>query len=580
MKKIRQLLSRLEAPRLRAALLLSSLLLLLTGLFWQTQVHSVGQHYQIIEQLQAIERSHLAIKADILKSYSSVFHNYDKLTADTSAFLSQLEALETSLSQLPPHFTIQEKLAEIEEQSALRDLQIEDFKSENAILKNSTTYFPTAMATIIDQLETENRFAPSIALLQQVSQLVLMYSLDNALAAPSDIRKLMAQAELPPITDNAFRHAAAILRLQGETHQLVSLLSDETLGAAINELTLNYKDYYREVTQTKNNYLICLFVVAVALVIYLGYLVRVEQNTRMLKAVNLRLSDAVNEQTQALTDAIAQLKRSQAQLVQAEKLSGLGQLSAGVAHEINNPISFIYGNIDINTDYTQDCLALISLYEKHYPKPAEEIQRFSQNIALDFLKQDWQKLLDSMKAGTSRVQKIVESLSNFSRLDESRYKSVNLHEGLDSSLLLLNYQLAGSSEGSSISVGKRYGQLPSVFCDARAINQVFISLLGNAIDALREKSSEDSFSPTLTIATYVEAAHAVVKITDNGVGISKADQEKIFDPFFTTKPVGKGTGLGLTVSYQTIVEAHHGRLSVASTLGEGTTFQIELPISS
>ncbi|MEM6452621.1 MAG: DAHL domain-containing protein [Cyanobacteria bacterium P01_D01_bin.105] len=597
MKALRRL--RLKFPRFRAALLLGFLLLLLVGLFGQTQVNNINQHYQIIEQLRELERSHLTIKADTLKARFSIFHNYDVLTADSAAFDNQLKTLESALSQLPnaysnAHFSIQEKLADIEAQSALRHLQLEDLKSENAVLKNSTAYFPIAMKATIEQLSNDDSASRLTAPLNKIFQLILMYCLDNALADPAEIQQMMAASVLPPVTDNVFRHAEAILRLQGEVNQFVNLLSSEEIDSSIKSLTLAYEGYHRQVTETKNRYRLYLFMVAVMVVIYSGFLAWTKQNIRILRAVNSRLSDAVNEKTQALKETIAQLKRSQVQLIQAEKMSGLGQLSAGIAHEINNPISFIYGNINANTSYSQDCLKLISLYEKHYPEPTEEIKEFTEEIEFDFLKQDWKNLLKSMKTGTQRVKDIVESLRNFSRLDEAEYKTVDLHEGLDSSLLLLNHRLASITP--TIKIIKHYGQLPPMLCHASAINQVFINLLGNAIDALQEDSLKENAlkenaveenmpeekalttEATITVTTYTEANYAIIKITDNGIGISNDDQKKIFDPFFTTKPIGEGTGLGLTVSYQTIVEGHHGHLIVASIPGEHTTFQIELPI--
>ncbi|MEO0646609.1 MAG: DAHL domain-containing protein [Cyanobacteria bacterium J06650_10] len=597
--------SRLRFSRLRfsklsklyGALLFGCLLLLLTGLFRQTQVHNINQHYQIVEQLRALERSHLIIKADALNSRAAVFHNYDSITADNAAFEQHFKALSHAISQLPkPDLTLREKLNEIDTQMATRNLQLEDFKSENAILKNSTAYFPMSVATTTAQLNiqlsAEDQTQPVTALLQNLLQLILMYCLDNALADPSEIQQLIDQIASPPITDNVLRHAEAILRLQGEVNQFISVLSSETIDTAIHDLTRAYDNYHRQVTQTKNHYRLALFTVAVMLVGYSSYLAWVKQNTRILKAVNLRLSDVVNEKTQALKEALTQLKHSQAQLVQSEKLSGLGQLSAGIAHEINNPISFIHGNIQANTHYSQDCLELISLYEKHYPEPVEEIREFTEDIELDFLKKDWKNLLNSMKTGTKRVQKIVESLRNFSRLDEAQHKPVDLHKGIDSSLLLLNHRLCqttgkttGKTTQQPIKVTKQYGELPLVYCYASEINQVFINLIENAIDALRAKTEAlqaktTEPQPHLTIATYTEAEHAVIKITDNGVGIPKVNQGKIFDPFFTTKPVGQGTGLGLTTSYQAIVEAHQGKIAVTSIPGEGTTFRVELPLNA
>lgn len=299
------------------------------------------------------------------------------------------------------------------------------------------------------------------------------------------------------------------------------------------------------------------------------------RNATVLRKANLNLGRLVRNRTQELEQTLEQLKKSQAQLIQAEKISALGQLSAGIAHEINNPISFIYGNVVASEQYTQDCLELLSLYEQYYPSPAEDIQYFIEEIDLDFLKEDWIKLLSSMKTGTSRVKKIVESLRNFSRLDEADYKAVNLNDGLDSTLLLLNHRLTPANNLPSIEVVKNYCELPAVLCNPGATNQVFMNILSNAIEAF----SAGHPAPAITVTTKAEAERVVITLADNGDGIPEEIQPKIFNPFFTSKPVGKGTGLGLTVSYQTIVESHKGLINVTSILGEGTEFRIQLPIN-
>jgi PAS domain S-box-containing protein len=291
-----------------------------------------------------------------------------------------------------------------------------------------------------------------------------------------------------------------------------------------------------------------------------------------------------------LEQTLKQLQRTQAQLVQNEKMISLGQLVAGIAHEINNPTNFIYGNIYSASDYAQDLLYLLDLYAKHYPQPVAEIAKQLKDIDLNFIASDFPKLLDSMKEGAHRISEIVQSLRNFSRLDEMEYKQVDIHEGIDSTLLILKHRLTQQPNRPEIQVIKKYAKLPLIECYPGQLNQVFMNIISNAIDALQqetenwklrtEKTYSQSPIPTIIIHTEViEQKQVVIRIIDNGSGINADVQPKIFDPFFTTKPVGKGTGLGLSISYQIVVDQHKGELSCHSVVGQGTEFVIELPIT-
>jgi signal transduction histidine kinase len=277
------------------------------------------------------------------------------------------------------------------------------------------------------------------------------------------------------------------------------------------------------------------------------------------------------------------LRCTQAQLIQTEKLSSIGQMIAGVAHEINNPVSFIYGNLPHANQYIKDLLNLIDLYQQHYPHPAPAIQDVKETINFDFLVEDLPKLLSSMKIGADRIRQIVLSLRNFSRLDEAERKPVDLHEGIDNTLLLLKHRLKAKGDRPDIQVIKEYGQLPLVECYAGQLNQVFMNLLSNAIDALEESvvGNEEQPSPCIWIHTEVQDdGRVAIRIADNGTGITEEARQRIFDPFFTTKPVGKGTGLGLSISYQIVVEKHGGQLQCFSNPNQGTEFLIQMPIQS
>ncbi|OKH39260.1 hypothetical protein NIES2101_35505 [Calothrix sp. HK-06] len=294
-----------------------------------------------------------------------------------------------------------------------------------------------------------------------------------------------------------------------------------------------------------------------------------------LERVNLELEKRVIQRTETLTQTLNELKQTQAHLVQAEKMSSLGQMVAGIAHEINNPVNFIHGNLSHVNNYSQELVELIQAYQIYFPNPPEALQELINKVDLDFVTEDLNKTICSMSIGTKRIREIVLSLRNFSRLDEAECKEANIHEGIDSTLMILQHRLKAKSNHPEIQIIKDYGQLPLVNCYAGQLNQVFMNILANAIDAL-----EDSFinNPTIWIHTMlIDDNKVLISIADNGGGIPENILSKLFDPFFTTKPVGKGTGLGLSISYQIIIEKHKGKIYCDSKLGEGTKFIIEIP---
>ena len=299
-------------------------------------------------------------------------------------------------------------------------------------------------------------------------------------------------------------------------------------------------------------------------------------------------ADSANAQALQLENALADLQKTQSQLIQTEKMSSLGQLVAGVAHEINNPVNFIYGNLNHTSRFVQNLLEVIDLYSQNYQEPNPKIAQFFDEIDFEFIKQDLPKMLMSMKIGADRIRQIVLSLRNFSRTDQEGRKPFNIHEGLDSTLLILQNRLKPYGDQREIKLTKRYGDIPIVNAYAGQINQVFMNILSNAIDAIDENSTQKDFLSEISITTELEQpisadnqqTMVIIKIADNGHGIPKDICKKLFDPFFTTKPVGKGTGLGLSISYQIVVEKHQGRLDCFSVVGKGTEFRLAIPIAS
>lgn len=342
--------------------------------------------------------------------------------------------------------------------------------------------------------------------------------------------------------------------------------------------------------------------------------IRVRERTAELSKTleQLKLSEVqLKEKALQLQHTLQELQQTQSQLIHTEKMSSLGQLVAGIAHEINNPVSFIYGNLVHAKNYTSDLFRLLQLYQEHYSSPPPSIQKEIESIELEFLKDDFPLLLGSMQVGAERIRKIVQSLRNFARYDEAGMKQVNIHEGIDSTLMLLQSRLSETARYCGIKVIREYGELPRVECYAGQLNQVFMNILSNAIDALEEKrvsreatteqlhpsdvpsqEQDDEFLPCIAIRTGIlnmksqeSVQHSsslvpglYIQITDNGYGMSESVLSRIFDPFFSTKPIGYGTGLGLTTSYQIIVERHKGKLEVTSIEGQGSEFTIVLPL--
>lgn len=350
---------------------------------------------------------------------------------------------------------------------------------------------------------------------------------------------------------------------------------------AVFEIYNNVTPFLKQLDQTQRQIIIAIVLILGSLYSLLFAIVLYAERILQRQHSELRESEALaTSQALELEKTLHQLQQTQTQLIHSEKMSGLGQMVAGVAHEINNPISFIHGNLAPAEQYATDALELLDLYQQHYPDPPTAIQDSLESFDLEFVRKDWFKLLNSMRAGSHRIRQIVTSLRIFAHLDESGLKEIDLHNGIENTLIMLQNRLEATPMRPKIEIQKNYGdRVPLVRCAPAQINQVFLHLLNNAIDALEKVKDQ----PTIAIRTEMIASPApcvVVRVADNGEGIPDSVSPKIFDPFFTTKPIGKGTGLGLTICHQIVVAEHGGRLICRSRIEGGTEFIVQLPLDA
>jgi signal transduction histidine kinase len=447
------------------------------------------------------------------------------------------------------------------------------------------------------------------AITQQRQQAILIFNtLQNTAASPEELQK---------VTKAYQNYANAVDKLLSllEANQL-----DKALEVDETEVDPSYDTLYKVIvgetevaSQTAGSLghwaslggiLIVLSLVAVIGLLFQQYLranqqlhrivvenmrrreAELEQERQILESKVMERTQKLHEANTMLTDAMTDLQQSQIQVIQSEKMSMLGQLVAGIAHEINNPVGFLAGNIQPALDYVKDLFNLIDLYQQKYPQPDSDIQDEIESIDLEYLRDDLPKLIGSMKEGVTRIRDISTGLRNFSRSDNTSLVAFNLHEGIDSTLMILKHRLKANEIRPAIEVLKEYGQLPSVECYAGQLNQVFMNLLANAIDAVEDSNQDRSFGEIkanpnqITIKTELdnENQSAIIRIRDNGMGMTDDVKQKIFDHLFTTKGIGKGTGLGLAIAHQIIVEKHGGTLAVSSGMGTGAEFVIAIPI--
>ncbi|HLO85293.1 MAG TPA: ATP-binding protein [Nostocaceae cyanobacterium] len=425
--------------------------------------------------------------------------------------------------------------------------------------------FSDDLTKIVDQSALEYKKVPKVLAVQILRSQIIAGSLLLSVIIATLLAYHVSQAIVNPL-QNLTKEVQLSIRQGNFDQQIRVEFPDEVgvLATSFNQLIQFMKSLLLQQQEAKQ---------------------KLEMYSQNLEEKVAERTNELEENNQRLKATLKKLHQTQAQMVQSEKMSALGQMVAGIAHEINNPINFIHGNLKHLDEYSQDLLRLLQSYQEHYPNPPETLQAELDEIELDFVNQDLVKVIQSMRTGTGRIQEIVKSLRNFSRLDEAEFKEVDIHEGIDNTLMILQHRLKAKSDFPEIQVIKEYAQLPLVECYAGQLNQVFMNLLANAIDALEEARQGYLFSQIIdkpsiiTIGTEMYDQDSIrITIADNGVGIPEDIITKLFDPFFTTKPIGKGTGLGLSISYQIITEKHRGRLWCDSKIGEGSKFMIEIPI--
>ncbi|TAF27082.1 MAG: PAS domain S-box protein [Oscillatoriales cyanobacterium] len=392
-----------------------------------------------------------------------------------------------------------------------------------------------------------------------------------------------------PEVDRAENHVCTDVCHQASDRPVVISDLQNTIYGQIDPAVIRYQlqSYLGQAVRLRDDY------VGVMCVVYTESFAPTEADCKLIGIIagaigveeeRAASADRDRQKSQELQTALCELQQTQMQLVQTEKMSSLGQVLAGIAHEINNPVGFVAGNLCHVRGYVLDLLDIVQMYREECPNPPAKIQKQAEDIDLEFLAEDLPKLLNSMHTGCERIVEIIQTLRNFSRADEAKFKPADIHEGLESTLLMLNSRLKAKAHWQGIEVIKEYGELPQIQCHPGQLNQVFMNILANAIDALEESSSQakktpNSSCPTITIKTeMIDDKRICIRIADNGPGIPQDNIVRLFDPFFTTKPVGKGTGLGLSISHQIVVEKHKGKLQCISEPGKGTEFIIEIPI--
>jgi signal transduction histidine kinase len=562
---------------------------LITLVWSQRQAINPQQYYTFTAEIRNLQTLQEDVKSDVLKTRFGLDLNYDHLTYESDELRrSWLRLQQQGQKLLAGHPELKQQFQAIEPLLQNQAEAIERYKSQNAILQNSLRYLPivTHQAHQIDVLSDQIGLHDH---LDELLQHILIYNLnaDEALANPIQQEIVALEAYLPTISQplqvtfqDILLHTKALLRLKPEVAQLIARSLDARASQTVEQFRSSYDRIQTQNLEWADRLRWVMYSLCLGLMGLVMWLYRIRDRAVVLQQANHQLEQTVQDRTGALQQTLSELQASQSQLIHAEKMSGLGQLVAGIAHEINNPVSFIYSNANPALNYMTDMMGIIQHYQATYPQPPETVTDYLEKIDWAFIQQDFPAVLTSMKTGADRIREIVLSLRNFSRLDEDGKKQADLNEGITSTLLILQHRLRAQSDRGAIAVTQDLGQIPLVMCYPSQVNQVIMNILANAIDALEEQLlvKEPDYQPAIHIWTIADQDCVRIEIADNGAGIPEAVKQKLFDPFFTTKPVGKGTGLGMSISYQIIVERHGGKIYCDSTVGEGTQFTIELPL--
>lgn len=576
----------------KVLLISACLFLLLTVCFLGSLGYSSTSQADINTYFRRLERADLFIVNDVLKTRFQLLQHYDTITQNTLRFEQDLSHLQRVIAPRGDAAT-STALSKLQQAQTERNDQVEDFKTDFSVLSNSLNYLPSISQLALQASLTVGNSALSEAIRQlQVNLLVDTLGSDT-IEQNSVIRdlntvsqaSLTADGEFKSLLQNLAQHVQLILRVRDDTQTLLEGISQNSVQNQIEQLASAYNAHQEAMRQQAHRYRLGLYIISLTLILYFIYLYRYQQKNRFLQAINQSLESQVVERTQALRATMDQLQTSQIQLVQQEKMSALGNLVAGVAHEINNPIGFVRGNVKELRRNLTDVFEYLELYQQQAPQ--EAIEAHADAVDMDFLLEDMPKMLVSMETGCDRIHSISTSLRIFSRVDKETKSAFNLHEGLDSTLLILKYRLKAKSFRPAIQIVRNYGDIPEIDCFPGQINQVFMNILANAIDMFDEVAEEQSYDTLrvnpqqITIHTCVieQADTRAIKISiaDNGKGMSRDTCSKIFERQFTTKTAGKGTGLGLAIAQQIVVENHAGNLNVRSEIDQGTEFSIFLP---
>lgn len=536
--------------------------------------------YEVCTQLKASEKTR-DIPVIFLSALDDVLNKVKAFNVGGSDYISKPFQFEEVLARVKNHLKAQRLQKQLGEQNAMLQREIEERKLVEAALRCSEA----KNRALVDAI-------PDVMFRINSDGIFLDYrgtKFDRLSTTEPENEELTKPFSSSHPSDRPYRQTVRDRQAIGKT---VSEIFSEDLAAwtmyyveqTLSTQTMQIGEYVQQVNGQWHHYEARYVVSGADEVLAI---LRDISDRKQVEA-ELRQSEAqLRVQKIQLTEALNELQRTQTTLIQNEKMIGLGQLVAGIAHEINNPVSFIYGNISYVSSYTSGLLRLVKMYQQALPNPTTDIQQVIEDIEIEFLYEDLPKLIGSIKAGAERIRKIVLSLQNFSRLGEAELKRVDIHEGIESTLMILQHRLKSNSNHPAIEVIEEYGSLPLVECYAGQINQVFINILSNAIDALRQEYSvldvgcgEQPFpTPTIWIRTYlVDAQLVAITIANNGPGMTEAVTKRVFDPFFTTKEVGSGTGLGMSISYQIVVERHGGNIRCESMPREGTKFTVEIPI--